>query len=146
VNQLFFLAAGYDFSRSGHRSHHSSQPVDQRDDPTVNMAGKTDHRKDAEKKRKRADTQDKERQPKRHRQQDDQLPGKQASELKDNALKVLADLKTGALEGKLLNGKHDAVADAPASRWELSSPVGGRIADIDPVFSVDEKYVLNSNA
>lgn len=106
------------------------------------MAGKTPQKNDAEKKRKRADTQDKDRHAKRHRQQDEKLAAKtasDASDLKGNALKVLADLKAGVLDSKHLNGKDGAVATPPADRWTLSSPVGGRIADIDPVFSVDEK-------
>lgn len=110
------------------------------------MAGKTGPQADMEKKRKRANTEDKDRTPKRHRQQ--VQAGKKAAkivadaaELKDKALKVLGDLKAEIAPEALANGKDVAVEKAELSepQWTLSTPVGGRIADIDPVFSVDEK-------
>lgn len=30
----------------------------------------------------------------------------------------------------------------PLQKWRLSEPMGGRMTDVDPIFSPDEKYVL----
>jgi NET1-associated nuclear protein 1 (U3 small nucleolar RNA-associated protein 17) len=111
------------------------------------MAGKTGHQADSEKKRKRADTQEKDRNAKRHRQQEQQASKKaakmvsDAADLKDKALKVLKGLNAEIPAEALANGQNIFVEQAEISdkQWALSAPVGGRIADVDPVFSVDEK-------
>ncbi|ROT42281.1 sporulation protein [Sodiomyces alkalinus F11] len=119
------------------------------------MAGKTDakSRDGASKKRKR-DLNDKERAAdvKRHHK-DEKLAKQKASkrdaeeaELKGNALKVLADIKADGGSERVANdapGGHDNKAPAAqAVGWKLSSPLGGRIADIDPVFSEDESHLI----
>lgn len=34
-----------------------------------------------------------------------------------------------------------AQAEEEASSWKLSDPIGGRMINVDPLFSIDEKYV-----
>ena len=40
-----------------------------------------------------------------------------------------------------VNGEKGAVEELKDSAWRVSDPVGGRLLDLDPVFSPDEKYV-----
>lgn len=110
------------------------------------MAGKADSkpREGASKKRKR-DLNDKERRADVKRHHKDGKPSKpkahkrdaEEAELKGNALKVLADLKADGGSEQVANGT-PGDRDAHTVGWKLSSPLGGRIADIDPVFSEDE--------
>ncbi|KAH6687902.1 sporulation protein, partial [Plectosphaerella plurivora] len=113
------------------------------------MAGKTGHQADTEKKRKRADTHEKDRNAKRHRQQEqaNKKAAKivsDAAELKDKALKVLHGMNAEIPAEALANGENAFVGQAEIldKQWALSAPVGGRIADIDPIFSVDEKHLI----
>lgn len=100
------------------------------------------------KKRKREN--DKERNAKRHRQQDQKKNTEQkgkkqssnAAELKDNALRVLSDLKNDSTKRDYqigTEGEQNALATLDSTGWKLGGGLGGRIADVDPVFSRDEK-------
>ncbi|KAL2755054.1 hypothetical protein ACRALDRAFT_1077183 [Sodiomyces alcalophilus JCM 7366] len=115
------------------------------------MAGKAESksREGTTKKRKR-DLNDKERRAdvKRHHKDAKLLKQKAAkrdaeeAELKGSALRVLADLKADGGSEQVANGQDGNATDAHNAGWKLSSPLGGRIADIDPVFSEDETHLI----
>ncbi|KAM0335344.1 hypothetical protein ACHAQA_000389 [Verticillium albo-atrum] len=118
------------------------------------MAGKTDQKPragDVDKKRKR-DPSDKERNAdvKRNRKDEKQSAKKagkrtsEANELKGNALKVLSELQNGATPNTSSKSKesNELQTAVEATGWKISSPLGGRIADIDPVFSSDAKHII----
>ncbi|KAM0288049.1 hypothetical protein ACHAQH_000117 [Verticillium albo-atrum] len=120
------------------------------------MAGKTDQKPragdvDPNKKRKR-DPSDKQRNSdmKRNRKDEKQStpkPSKRtsdANELKGNALKVLSELQNGGPSSSSSKAKDNGEIQpaAESTGWKASSPLGGRIADIDPVFSSDAKHII----
>lgn len=69
---------------------------------------------------------------------------------KDRAVEVSGDsngvLASGPIMTKRLKRRARAAGDKPTvedfkgSGWKVSDPVGGRLLDLDPVFSPDEKY------
>ncbi|CRK21107.1 hypothetical protein BN1708_003444 [Verticillium longisporum] len=120
------------------------------------MVGKTDQKPragdvDPNKKRKR-DASDKQRNSdiKRNRKDEKQSTPKSdkrtsdANELKGNALKVLSELQNGETANTTTKSKDQSELQSAgeSNGWKISSPLGGRIADIDPVFSSDAKHLI----
>ena len=62
-----------------------------------------------------------------------------ATQEKENRKRELAEEKEKRKENKKLLKKVLAMKDRSA--WKLSEPIGGRQINVDPVFTVDEKYV-----
>lgn len=119
------------------------------------MAGKTDQRsRDLSSKKRKRDPSDKEKRPgvKRHHKDEKHADKKNSkrngdeNELKDKALQVLSDLQTNgdskSAASTTLQDRDGNVIAAETTGWKLSSPLGGRIADIDPVFSEDETHLI----
>ncbi|KAG7109001.1 U3 small nucleolar RNA-associated protein 17 like [Verticillium longisporum] len=120
------------------------------------MVGKTDQKPraadvDPNKKRKR-DASDKQRNSdiKRNRKDEKQSTPKSdkrtsdANELKGNALNVLSELQNGDTANTTTKTKDQSELQSAgeSNGWKISSPLGGRIADIDPVFSSDAKHLI----
>ncbi|TDZ20654.1 U3 small nucleolar RNA-associated protein 17 [Colletotrichum orbiculare MAFF 240422] len=110
------------------------------------MAGpSTPRSRDDTKKRKR-DPSDKDGQAKRLRQKGSKSGKNGDAEVQDagdNALEVLSQLKKNLtndqIESELVKLGN---TDAQATGWHVSSPMGGRMADIDPIFTEKEKYLI----
>ncbi|OLN84383.1 U3 small nucleolar RNA-associated protein 17 [Colletotrichum chlorophyti] len=114
------------------------------------MAGpSTPRNRDDTKKRKR-DPSEKDGQSKRHRQRGKQNSGKSltdgqadAGDLRDNALNVLSQLQKSLTDDQIeseLVKLGNTESQGPG--WQVSLPMGGRMADIDPIFAQNEKYLI----
>ncbi|KAF9875903.1 hypothetical protein CkaCkLH20_06835 [Colletotrichum karsti] len=111
------------------------------------MAGPSNPKaRDADTKKRKRDPSDKDGQTKRLRQKGSK-PAKNgeedAGDLRENALNVLSQLQKNLtddqIETELVNLGN---SDVQATGWQVSSPMGGRMADIDPIFAEKEKYLI----
>ncbi|GKT64501.1 sporulation protein [Colletotrichum tofieldiae] len=114
------------------------------------MAGpSTPRSRDDAKKRKR-EQNERDGQAKRLRQRGKQSPGNNlkngktdAGDLRDNALNVLSQLQKNLtddqIESELVKLGN---TEAQEAGWQVSLPMGGRMADIDPIFAENEKYLI----
>ncbi|KAL0935345.1 WD domain-containing protein [Colletotrichum truncatum] len=111
------------------------------------MAGPSNPRtRDADTKKRKRDQNDKDGQAKRTRQRGGK-PAKNsqadAGDLRDNALNVLSQLQKNLTDDQI---ETELVklgnTDAQAPGWQVSLPMGGRMADIDPIFVEKEKYLI----
>ncbi|KAF6837752.1 WD domain-containing protein [Colletotrichum plurivorum] len=106
----------------------------------------TPRTRNADTKKRKRDAAEKDGQAKRTRQQGDKS-GKNgqadAGDLRDNALALLFQLQKNLtddqIESELVKLGN---TDAQATGWQVSKPMGGRMADIDPIFVEKEKYLI----
>lgn len=59
----------------------------------------------------------------------------------DGMVDVVADASKKLRRRSRAAGEKRAVDEFKDSAWRVSDPVGGRLLDLDPVFTPDEKYV-----
>lgn len=103
----------------------------------------TPRTRNADTKKRKRDTTEKDAQAKRTRQQGEKA-GKNgqtdAGDLRDNALNLLSQLQKNLTDDQI---ETELVklgnTDAQATGWQVSKPMGGRMADIDPIFVEKEK-------
>ncbi|KAK1975977.1 WD domain-containing protein [Colletotrichum cereale] len=105
-------------------------------------------REDAKKRKREQNERD--GQAKRLRQRGKQSPGNNlkngqadAGDLRDNALNVLSQLQKSLtddqIESELVKLGN---TEAQEAGWQVSLPMGGRMADIDPIFAENEEYLI----
>lgn len=108
-----------------------------------NMVSKMDTAGDtASLKRKREPKDDLPLSQKKHRRrsksklQDDALPEEAANSNEDQS----SDLAVQQINGDVELVDASSQPPVRAAPWKLSKPMGGRMLDIDPVYSLDERY------
>ena len=69
--------------------------------------------------------------------------GEQPEVRPENAIQVNRKASKHTQEGKK-SPQAAAVPNKQSPQWEITKPVGGTLADLDPVFSFDEQYVSGS--
>lgn len=111
------------------------------------MAGPSTPRSREDAKKRKREQNERDGQAKRLRQRGKQSPGKHlkngqadAGDLRDNALNVLSQLQKtltdDQIESELVKLGN---TEAQEAGWQVSLPMGGRMADIDPIFAENEK-------
>lgn len=106
----------------------------------ANMAGlKSPRVRDDKTKKRKREANDSETKAKRHRQQTRQgkANGDEGDSEADRLIEAdslleVAATSQGDLIGHLENGE---------AGWRISKPMGGRMLDIDPILSADDRYV-----
>ncbi|KUI70680.1 U3 small nucleolar RNA-associated protein 17 [Cytospora mali] len=100
-------------------------------------------------KREKTDQEDSSHKRKRRPAQGDKQEESPSASSKRKGKVAAADEQDGFEDELTLNlVKREAQANGDASettalqRWKISEPMGGRMSDIDPIFSADEKFLL----
>lgn len=107
------------------------------------MAPSTPGSRDADTKKRKRDLSDKDGQTKRLRHKGSKPTNNgdtDSGDLRDNALNVLSQLKKNLTDDQIETELSNlGNSDPQATGWQVSAPMGGRMADIDPIFVEKEK-------
>ncbi|KAE9580682.1 hypothetical protein CGMCC3_g3489 [Colletotrichum fructicola] len=110
------------------------------------MAPSTPRSRDADTKKRKRDLSDKDGQTKRLRHKGSKPTNNgdtESGDLRDNALNVLSQLKKNLTDDQIETELSNlGNSDPQATGWQVSAPMGGRMADIDPIFVEKEKYLI----